>query len=223
MKSTHSGHCQACGSLQKLPNGKLSKHGYTVTHGFFSGVCAGAHALPFEQSCELVKDFIANAQQHLDRVTAFQAKLRTAADDNKGWARVSYKDPRGYGYSDKRVWEVVTFNADVITSNDGTFKYMRYSYTDSRGNDYGKNISRGEVYGPKLYDAQITDASVDAALLELTTQHNRTYADWFEHEADSLRRYITWQTERVANWKSAPLLAHNAKDKEGFKPTEARY
>lgn len=56
MKATHSGHCQACGHLQKLPKDVLAKHGYKIKHGFFSGICIGAGELPFEESCDLVSD-----------------------------------------------------------------------------------------------------------------------------------------------------------------------
>lgn len=47
-KATHKGICQCCGRLQKLPYGRLSQHGYTVTWGFFNGVCGGAEHLPLE-------------------------------------------------------------------------------------------------------------------------------------------------------------------------------
>jgi len=52
--ATHDGHCQVCGSRQRLPQGKLAKHGYTHAVGFFSGTCYGSEALPFEQDKSLV-------------------------------------------------------------------------------------------------------------------------------------------------------------------------
>ena len=47
-QATHNGTCQICGSLQALPGGVLSKHGYTVEHGWFEGVCPGAKHAPLE-------------------------------------------------------------------------------------------------------------------------------------------------------------------------------
>ena len=47
-QATHNGTCQICGGLQALPNGVLSKHGYTVQHHYFEGVCVGAHHEPLE-------------------------------------------------------------------------------------------------------------------------------------------------------------------------------
>ncbi len=52
--STHRGTCQVCGRGQKLPAGRLSKQGYTVDWGFFSGVCPGALAEPLETSRALL-------------------------------------------------------------------------------------------------------------------------------------------------------------------------
>ncbi len=63
MKSTHKGHCQVCGGLQMLPGGTLSLHGYKVTYGFFSGICHGAKAKPFEQAHDLVDEAIVRAQE----------------------------------------------------------------------------------------------------------------------------------------------------------------
>lgn len=58
MKATHMGHCQICGSLQKLPNNKLSLHGYTTKHGFFSGQCMGSRRLPIEVSPDAIQESI---------------------------------------------------------------------------------------------------------------------------------------------------------------------
>jgi len=65
-KATHYGICQACGAEQKLPNGTLSNHGYTVSWGFFEGVCPGSKKLPFELSCALVEQFINNAKRTIE-------------------------------------------------------------------------------------------------------------------------------------------------------------
>jgi len=58
MKATHYGTCQICGSLQKAPNGRLAKHGYTKQWSFFTGTCRGSHELPFEESKDLLEAVI---------------------------------------------------------------------------------------------------------------------------------------------------------------------
>jgi hypothetical protein len=55
-----------------LPGGLLSKHGYTVNFGYFTGVCRGERELPFELSKDLIESFIAGAE-------AFAAEQETLA------------------------------------------------------------------------------------------------------------------------------------------------
>jgi hypothetical protein len=53
MKSQYKGHCQACANIQAVKaNGKIAKHGYTVKHGFFMGICMGSGELPLEVNNE---------------------------------------------------------------------------------------------------------------------------------------------------------------------------
>lgn len=73
-KATHSGTCQVCGSLQKLPHGKLSKHGYTKKWGFFSGTCPGAEYLPFELSKDRIELAIVNVK---NQVVALEEEITT--------------------------------------------------------------------------------------------------------------------------------------------------
>jgi hypothetical protein len=63
MKATHTGTCQLCGRAQKLPNGRLSLHGYEVKWSQFVGDCNGSRALPYELSRDLIDAAIASAQR----------------------------------------------------------------------------------------------------------------------------------------------------------------
>ena len=100
MKATHKGHCQVCGAQQKLPNGVLSQHGYTVDWGFFSGVCGGAKALPYEQSCDLVKESIGWAGDALASTIKEAAAIR-ALDDSHVW--VEERTRHGFGCTRKEL------------------------------------------------------------------------------------------------------------------------
>jgi len=82
MKATNKGTCQCCGSVQKLPSGVLSNHGYTVEFGWFNGTCQGAKHLPFEQSKELVEGFIGQAKSRLVAIVEEieSTRLSTASD-----------------------------------------------------------------------------------------------------------------------------------------------
>jgi hypothetical protein len=44
------GNCQCCGREQAVVGGFMSKHGYTVQNGWFSGVCSGNHFQPMQFS-----------------------------------------------------------------------------------------------------------------------------------------------------------------------------
>ena len=44
------GNCQCCGREQAVVGGLMSKHGYTVAHGWFQGVCSGNHHQPMQFS-----------------------------------------------------------------------------------------------------------------------------------------------------------------------------
>jgi len=64
------GHCQLCGHFQKLPNGRLSLHGYNKQWGFFSGTCPGSRALPYEVSTSEIELAITSASQSVLRLEA---------------------------------------------------------------------------------------------------------------------------------------------------------
>lgn len=218
--ATHKGHCQACGSLQKLPKGVLAKHGYTVTHGFFSGVCQGSGHPPIEVSCALVQHFINNAAARLSHVVSFQAELRVQATEPKAWFNTRNANPRGYGYSAVHIWRVCDISEKVTEYPGGAYS------TFSRNGDTAWVNGRNEQgYATCTIQDKTSEINHDykSSLLDVATKANATYAAWLQHEVDSLRRYITWQTERVNSWKPGELLPVDAKDKQGFVPDEPAY
>lgn len=75
-KATHNGTCQVCGNAQAIKDGgRLAKHGYTVTWGFFNGTCSGAGETPLEFDTTIARSTIALCE---DRATKLEAK--TLAD-----------------------------------------------------------------------------------------------------------------------------------------------
>ena len=71
MKATQIGTCQICGSVQKLPNGRLAKHGYTVEYGWgFNGVCNGSEKLPFEISKEYAESAWSSSKTSLENLVS---------------------------------------------------------------------------------------------------------------------------------------------------------
>lgn len=205
MKSTHKGHCQVCGALQMLPAGALSLHGYKVAHGFFSGICHGAKAKPFEQAHNLVDDAIVRAKAALTSVEARQARLRTAATLPFAIVNVFVKDERGRTHHEWRRVEIKT----RVSSGGYTYFYHEPFADQPRFGSHDYDLTAGK------FD--------ETNVLNVATKYNSTFADWLEYEAVSLRRYITWQEQRVATWTEQPLVAVDAKDKAMFKPGEPSY
>lgn len=191
-KATHTGTCQCCGATQKLPNGKLSKHGYTVEHGWFEGVCFGAGELPFEQSKDLIEGLI-------ERATDRAAELRIMADEylNNPSAEgikhsVYVRTVRGMGRH-----EIIadTLKFETKDYSDGSGTYM-VAYWESKGEHHPNN----SVHVEWDEDAQ---AHNDVAA---TIRSQRTI--WYKNlikQAESAEQYVEWQKERIKNWKPTEL------------------
>ena len=106
-KATHVGECQVCGATQKLPSGMLSLHGYTVQWGFFSGICGGANALPFELDKTLAERMLADVK---GRRVATLKQIEGSRDNPKAWMYVNYSTER-YGSNDRR-WVVCEYRVE---------------------------------------------------------------------------------------------------------------
>ena len=96
MKATHNGHCQCCGRLQALPNGTLSKHGYTVDWGYFNGVCAGENNAPLETSRELLDTIVTSLRRFADEMDARAVECQNPEAVDR--CTIQYRD----GYQGRR-------------------------------------------------------------------------------------------------------------------------
>lgn len=69
--NTNTGTCQICARVCKIVRGKISLHGYQRPgHGEINGRCPGAKELPYEQSCEALKAYIAGLQARRTLLTS---------------------------------------------------------------------------------------------------------------------------------------------------------
>jgi hypothetical protein len=195
MAAQFKGHCQWCGSLQKLPSNRLSLHGYSVTHGFFSGVCHGAKHDPIEVSCDLVKASILEAKRQIAQLQAEQAKwlAPVAEGEREMWASV-YLPATWQIRRSRYEWRRVTLLATPVTVGEGqTF----HTYT------YQTEVN-GKTTTHRIYEHANTP--------EQTVQTwNAKYAGALGREVTVLERYIAWQQARVDAWKPMPLLPVDAK------------
>ncbi len=188
MASKNRGTCQCCGSIQKLPSGRLSVHGYTVEWGFFNGTCRGAHELPFEQSKGLVEKFISDAVQEIPQIVEDRAMLQApATDTTKAWFRVTMSAARGRSYQ----WKLGS-----VTREDKTFSNKTTAIEHEWRSDDGNHHQTLHYYDVK-------GRSIASSVQRLNEDYIRKVLD--KREKD-LVRYIEWQEARIKHWEPKPLL-----------------
>lgn len=178
------GTCQICGSMQKLPRGVLSKHGYDVRWGFFNGVCTGAGHLPFEQSKDLIEDAIAHALKSADGADAHARELEKPATEPKATCHI-YREASQCKSYEKAGYAWVT---GTVTRTDTSRYGMWHTVTADDGRVYS-------VHADSYRDDALTVA----------TRQNRDYAKVRRNDAKRLREYAEWQQRRIANWKPQEL------------------
>jgi hypothetical protein len=196
-KATHSGTCQVCGCFQKLPNGDLSKHGYTTRWGFFEGVCMGSHNKPFEQSTDLIEKAIKEVRGQMVALEAHKLELTVMAD-----CMVELR------WFDRRRGEVIHHWAkaplETMSLGGWTGNVLESSYTEQFYTRYGKETFVSEYIHCGL--EQKNDYKVKPTKEELIRRANKHYIDTvINSRLKDMSAYLDWQEERVANWVEQPL------------------
>jgi hypothetical protein len=177
-RATHRGTCQVCGRLQKLPAGKLSKHGYTKRWGFFEGTCPGAHYRPFEQAFDRIQVAIDRTKGQIADLQDQQAQLRGPIDSNL--APYHKYDPYLGGYYESTV---------IVDLANGAIRLTEKSSDPSKP---GK-VHWGNQYG--------CFGTVEQAIRKLRDQRN----DRIVRDIQRRNEYVQWQEKRIAEWKPGEL------------------
>jgi len=185
MKATNKGTCQCCGAIQKLPNGKLSKHGYTVDWGMFSGTCQGAGELPFEQSTDLIEKFINQSKFHITKLNEEIEKTALLVDADAVW--FNRYVPATYSYKSHYVWE----KRGIILEKGINYSHWKWERLETDT----KDVNRGSV-GIGNGESLIEDA---------VKYENAKYIKSLKNKIDGVSKYIQWQEGRIVDWKEEPL------------------
>jgi hypothetical protein len=178
-KATHYGTCQWCSSRQKLPGGRLAKHGYTVRGGWFQGTCKGSSALPYELSKTLIDDSIAWARHRaadvLEAVGSVEATDVTAT--SKAWIHVYHPELSNRTRGSVYLWEEheLTPVARGWTWGSPSGRIPRVALNDVRG------------------------------LPHLIATQNAGYVKHLHHQVREIELYIAVQGRRIADWRVAAL------------------
>lgn len=190
-RAKFSGTCQLCGHFQKLPNDRLSLHGYEVRWNCFVGDCPGSRGLPFEKSIDLIEAAIARAKK-------VAAELRADAPVVR-----ANRDPKGV--------EMTVYRMDARRVSDGApMPQGRYdgSSFQTRGtlaktaSGFSFTFTRGDEY---VVELGITKGYYPGDKLEPVVEKFRAReADALVSLAKSHEEYAAWQTKRIAGWVPHP-------------------
>ena len=194
-KATHSGTCQICGHFQKLPNGRLSLHGYTVQWNCFVGDCTGSRYLPFEVSIDQIQAAIRSAIKQAEGLRANAPSVR--AD----------RSPKGV---EMTVWasDLRTSDGKRVPAYSGIFGPKSSNMT-VRGDlaKVGEKIefrfTRGGVeyvYTMGTSQNVFPSTTVDSIVAKV----NAREAEHMLAIAKQCDEYVAWQRKRIANWKPTP-------------------
>lgn len=198
-KATNDGTCQICGSRQRLPNGRLAKHGYTTRWGFFSGTCTGSDGLPFEQSTDLIERAIHAAEAEAAGLRDNAADQRTKGQDagsRKTMASV-YQPATWTDRHSRYDWQEVEVLSETksFPGRAEAFEVF-YAMVKTRTQN-GAQIEKREDF---------TGVYGDNKLARIVMAGRESYAKDLEKRAEKFDGFVRWQTARVAAWKPAPLL-----------------
>jgi hypothetical protein len=204
MKATHFGTCQICGRQQKLPGGRMAKHGYTTRWNFFQGVCTGADHLPFEQSIDLIQNAIENAKSRIVALQSRIAELRTPATTPVCYANV---------YITHR-------NSDRVAYGKGEYHWVKGTIsrpergTLGGGKVWGITVESGicagkmfGVDGPGFLWDSVNSVAIEITAEMVATHNNGKLADSIAQDVSRLEEYINWQERRIAGWQPSELQA----------------
>lgn len=188
-KATHIGECQVCGSVQKLPEGVLAKHGYTVRFSFFEGTCWGSGHKPFEQDISLIKGAIERAKD--DGISQLQTAQQLLNDWNPTHVWINIWNKGNWNVRGHNEWKHIKI--EELTTEHGVLFYG----VDAPESE-GSSRHRIETYG--AYDR-------DPAMQRILQYRylNARYAEERITRAKQLRGYVYWQTERIKGWKPKKL------------------
>lgn len=190
-KATHYGHCQVCGRRQKLPKGRLSKHGYTVQWNMFQGTCFGAHELPFEQDISLIEQAIKRAELSIKHIQENIIDIKndtTTIYINNYYGYRSHPNGKG-GY----IYE--TYKVTDLVKDESNERLVRYHAIPQLTPNETRLNNMNEAF------VVFEDGSVDNKVHEI----NERYIGTLVKRIASFQQYIEWQQDRIKDWKPSEL------------------
>lgn len=182
-RATHDGNCQLCSSRQKLPGGVMAKHGYNVHFHYFQGVCQGSGHLPYERSCDLIKERIPGVKQMI--VDLAKRAYDTERQTDNVWVH-EYIRAAEYGGRNYYQWRELHVSEMVELGF-----WSKWKGVDG-------HIKDTHTYGLP------NDQTEDVTLRAIKYLNHRRAAAYLAAKRE-MEQYLNWLLEREAKWILTPL------------------
>lgn len=181
MKATHRGTCQWCGAIQRLPDGRLARHGYTVRNHWQQGICPGSGHLPYELSAGLIAESVEHADAQLIMNEQKQKAVQAIDPETstKAWLHVYHRELSSRTSGSVYIWE----EHELVPDEFSEFWHL---YVDTRGN-------RHRLENP-------------ARLADRVREGKTNYWQHLNAIGCSIIEYVERQEARVRAWRKKPLL-----------------
>jgi hypothetical protein len=186
-KATHSGSCQICGRVQKLPGNVLSKHGYTTRWGFFSGTCPGSGYRPFEVAFDRIQAAIDDVKMQIAGIESDIVTMNAAPVENVAPFHAYRSASKCSRYERSGHYE------STVTLTPGTL-YGDVILTHAK-DDTGRKTESSLTYS--------LHGTIEQIVLKLRADKQRRMEGWV---ADR-QKFVDWQEHRIATWKPGTLTA----------------
>jgi hypothetical protein len=147
------GNCQCCGKEQAVVGGLMSKHGYTVEQGWFSGVCEGNFFKPMQVSRVETDNIVASIRIQIPKLLAQSEQYLSGA------LTPDYVVKRSYNAELRKNVEIKTPYADASVYEQESAR-KQIAWTLKSRADMGKTFSdqleaiANKVHGTALIETE---------------------------------------------------------------------
>lgn len=189
MKATHKGECQFCEKVQKLPNGRIAKHGYTVVDSVFANTCLGSELLPYNQSRKEITTQLIPAVQNI--VTKLQTRIKDIETETRFcYDKIYYPEIRVYCWTKGEILERA--NAGDTSWTGKQFEFLV--------DDKFKPVPYHVLYHV-LFDMEFPTVET------VVRYFNQKYIKHLQAQLAECERTLIRFQNRVETWEEKPLTA----------------
>lgn len=214
------GNCQCCGNQQAvLKTGRMSKHGYTIDHGWFNGICQGERHQPMQNDRSITDKIISDIRAEVAGLRELAKELAEGKKFPKQAGSGNFvleKNERGHS---RRVEVYVPFADAPAYRQDAEVETAIYQ-AESRarmGEGFSNDLEQivNKVHGTKLIEVEKKSPTAYIQPGEKRRRHSGSCILTAKYQ-DGARVYYTYEGEngkigqgwaRSASWRKMELIA----------------